>query len=328
VEQLVACVGNHGYHLEEATYSSSRMTVHYAVKDMSRALRLLYLQQSRWQRVQELEETIYEELCASCGADDQRTLDRLANLLHACRESGNLEEAIAVGLKLVALQRAACAGTERDNRISLRKLGHAVMLLGTVYRQNWQLDAAEEHLREAVERYRQDMNGSLFNSARGRVMALLAECQSANGKHDVARRTQRSALALVRVSDKEDEHRITGKRGRSSIDLDECEVMLGLAEILWRHVDSLEQSEEAADRQTSAERAAEACSLVRRVVAADVGYDRAPVVRKMLKRMGEMVEEEGEEECWDSEGEEYAEGEEDEIDGEEMEDKERHHDGN
>ena len=318
VEQLVACVGTHGFDLQEPTLvsaSSDRMTLHHAVKDMSRALRCLYVQQNLWQRIKELEETVYKELCASCGADDKRTLDRLSTLLHACRESGNLDDGIAAGLNLVAALRAARGGKESDNRYDL---GRALMLLGTVYRADQQLDAAEECLREMVEIGQADADDS--NSMSGlldriRILGrqLLAECQSASGKHEVARRTQRSALVLV--TDHKHGHTGNRKRDRSSIDEEECELMLGLARILWRHVDSLEQSEEAADRETSAERAAEACSLVRRVLAADLGYDRAPVVRKMLKRMGEEEEEaEEEEKWWTGVEEDY-----DEWDGEEQE---------
>ena len=116
VEQLVASVGSHGFDIDERemlSTSDGRMTLRHAVKDMSKALRHLYSQQGLWQPIKELDETIHEELCASCGADDQRTLHRLSSLLHACRQSGNLEEAIAVGLKLVAAQRAVCGGTER-----------------------------------------------------------------------------------------------------------------------------------------------------------------------------------------------------------------------
>ena len=285
VEQLVACFGSHGFDLEEpkSFFESdriSRMTLNHAVKDMSMVLRRLYSQQHLWQRIKELEQTVHEELCTSCGADDKRTVDRLSSLVLACRESGNVKDGIAAGLKLVAARRVA---RRDEERFSGSDVGGALMLLGTLYRADWQLDAAEECLREAVEigkLYLNDSDSVIYGGLLGRQMGLLAEYQSANGKHEVARRTQRDALALVT----HDEYWHTGKRGRSSISRDECELMLGLAQILWRYVDSLECSEEAADRQASAERAAEACSLVRRVLAAEPDYHHAPVVHEMLER--------------------------------------------
>ena len=70
----------------------------------------------------------------------------------ACRESGNVKDGIAAGLKLVAARRGA------SRRAGGSDVGGALML-GTLYRADWQLDAAE-CLREAVEIGKPHLNDS------------------------------------------------------------------------------------------------------------------------------------------------------------------------